>query len=125
MWRSSARSGVGDGDSGVGVGVDSMPIVAPECNFVLYVGVSMCKLVLCECVTCIFVVVYRCDVVAWEVEARFLVCGRGLCREAAWSEGGALDRIFRARCLTELRWSGLRYGSAYAEPGQWVWGVVR
>jgi hypothetical protein len=34
MWRSSARSGVGDGDSGVCVGVDSMPIVAPECNFV-------------------------------------------------------------------------------------------
>ena len=34
MWRSSARSGVGDGDSGVCVGVDSMPIVAPEFNFV-------------------------------------------------------------------------------------------
>ena len=34
MWRSSARSGVGDGDSGVCGGVDSMPIVAPECNFV-------------------------------------------------------------------------------------------
>ena len=34
MWRSSARSGVGDGDSGVCGGVDSMPIVAPEFNFV-------------------------------------------------------------------------------------------
>ena len=34
MWRSSARSIVGYGDSGVCVGVDSMPIVAPEFNFV-------------------------------------------------------------------------------------------
>ena len=34
MWRSNARIGVDDGDFGVCVGVDSMPIVAPEFNFV-------------------------------------------------------------------------------------------
>jgi len=83
-------------------GVDSMPIVAPKCNIVLYVGVLMCKLVLRECVTCIFAVFYRCDAVAWELEARFLVCERGLCGDAAWSEGGALGRIFQARCLAKL-----------------------
>ena len=85
----------------------------------------MCKLVLRECLTCISAVFYRCDDVAWELEARFLVCERGLCGEAAWSEGGALGRIFQARYLAELWWSGLRYGSAYAEPRQWVWGVVQ
>ena len=37
------------------VGVGSMRIVAQECNFVLYVGVSMCKFVLRECVTCVSV----------------------------------------------------------------------
>ena len=42
MWWSRARGGVSDGDYGVCVGVDSMRIVAPECNFVLYVWVVMC-----------------------------------------------------------------------------------
>ena len=85
----------------------------------------MCELVLRECVTCISAFFCRCDVAAWELKARFLVCERGLCGEVAWSEEGALGRLFQARCLAELWWSGLRYGSAYAEPGQWVWGVVR
>ena len=54
MRWSKARRGVGDGDSGVRVwGVESMRIDALECNFVLYVGISMCKLFLRECVTCI------------------------------------------------------------------------
>jgi hypothetical protein len=44
MLGSKARGGVGDSDSSVCVEVDSMRVVAPECNFVLYVGVSMCKL---------------------------------------------------------------------------------
>ena len=125
MWWVRARGGVNDGDSGVCVGVDSMRIVAPECNFVLYVGVSMCKFVLNECVTCVSAFFCRCDAVAWELEALFLVCERGLCGEVAWSKGGALGRIFQARCLAELWWSGLRYGSAYAEPGQWVWKMLR
>jgi len=125
MLRSSSRGGVGDGDSSVCVGVDSVPIVAPKCNFVLYAGVSMCTLVLHESVTCSSAVFYRCDVVAWEREARFFVCERGLCGEVAWSKGGPLGRIFQARDLAKLWWSGLRYGSAYAEPGRWVWGVVR
>ncbi len=64
MWRSKARGGAGDGDSGVCGGVDSMRVVAPECNFVLYIGVSMCKMVLCECVTCISAVFCKCDDVA-------------------------------------------------------------
>ena len=36
-----------------------------------------------------------------------------------------MGRIFQARCLAEWWWSGLRYGSAYAGLGQWVWGVMR
>ena len=64
MWWSRARGGVGDGDSGMCVGVNSMRIVARECNFVLYGGVSMCKLVLRECVTCIFAAFCSCDDVA-------------------------------------------------------------
>ena len=83
MWWSMARGGLGNVDSCVCVGVDSMRVVAPECKFVWYVGVLMCKLVLHECVTCISAVFYRCDVVACELEARFFLCERGLCEEAA------------------------------------------
>ena len=52
IWRSKTRGGVGDGDSGMCVGVDSMRVVARECNFVLHVGVSMCELAMREGVTC-------------------------------------------------------------------------
>ncbi len=77
IWWSRTRGGVGDGDAGVRVGMDSMRIVARECNLGLYVAFSLCELILRECVTCIFAGLCRCDAVAWELEARFLCVSAG------------------------------------------------
>jgi len=80
IWWSMARGGVGDGDSGVCVGMDSMRIAAPYCNFVLYVGVSMCKMVLRECVTCIFAVFSDVTLLPGSLRPTFCVRARAVWR---------------------------------------------